>query len=581
MLAAAAFGQTASAQAPMSPLDGAFPPVAPPPTGYPAQPTYTPIAPDAASPAGYPPSMEPWPTISPYDHAVDTTYNDRGIWFREMLNHERKYKINAEFISARFRQPGNGSIGADQAIANGERGGVDPFNIYGVKDDIVYSGRGRYFFEADGTLEIPNPIAQEGELPRSPNLFIESEGMEGEDADGVTNDFTFALPKAGLLQVVNVHLDDPDLGIDDGIDDTDDDDDEVSDTVLYPVTGQVFGDDAVYRFGGDPGVVGEKHVNSASPGLRLTFGLEDEDGSGFDWTGWWLDGQANTFRRGLDDPDRQRLTNIVFFDAPWLGQGAVEYLDYNTLFEVSHETEAAQTDLAFYHTPMVDYGWFRMRPLYGARYNYIRETFKFTGRDNGFAAVYAPDGTPGSSTTTTNIVPLVLDEVDDQFILSFLNPYETTALSKVRSHLYGPQLGFDMQAGGEHLMLTAVTKAGVLANTEKLSLDTTGFGTSEALTGVRSFKSDAKTHTRIVPFLEFNANADINVFPVIPVVNRWQFLKNARVRAGWTTLVVGSMQRPLDQIVWRSDTSGGAYIKEKGRDAWYTQYWNLGVHWTF
>ena len=147
--------------------------------------------------------------------------------------------------------------------------------------------------------------------------------------------------------------------------------------------------------------------------------------------------------------------------------------------------------------------------------------------------------------------------------------------------MYGPQVGFDWQAGGENLMLFASTKTGAILNTEKLSLDTTGFGSTEALTGIRPSKSDSKTHTRFVPFLEFSANADVNVFPIIPVVNRWDFLKNARIRGGWTALVVGNVQRPIDQIVWRSDASGGAYIKERGRDAWYTQYWNVGVHWNF
>ncbi len=376
MLAAAAFGQTASAQAPMSPLDGAFPPVAPPPTGYPGQPTYTPIAPDAASPAGYPPSMEPWPTISPYDHAVDTTYNDRGIWFREMLNHERKYKINAEFISGTFRQPGNATVGHVAAIqSNLNPGGIDPFNIFTVKDAMVISARGRYF--EDGSIEYPSPVPgpQEGILPRPVNFFLETEGGEGPGNDGVPIDLIFPQAKAGLLQVVN------DFEINETIDD-----DELSDTVLYPVTGQVLGEDAVVRFGGDPNLVGEKRENPRSPGFRLSFGLEEEDGSGFDWTGYWLDGQDTVFRRGLDDPDRQRITNIVFFDAPYLGTGAAEVLDYNTLFQLKHETETAGTDLAFYHTPMVDYGWFRMRPLYGARYNYIREQFNFTGATTGLRA---------------------------------------------------------------------------------------------------------------------------------------------------------------------------------------------------
>lgn len=590
MLAAAAFGQTASAQVHNSPLDAQFPPVAPPPSGYPAQPTYTPIAPDPASPAGYPPGMEPWPAISPYDHAVDTTYNDRGIWFREMLNHQRKYKLTAEFISGRFRQPGNAAIGHDSVIGDfhndlGESpGGIDPFEIYSVKDVGVFSSKGTYFDINDGgTGGYPDVI---GDPPRLPAAAIQIEG----DLTA-TDDFVFPVTKVGLIQLVNFG----DIPQDEAInDDEDAATDEVADTMLFPVTGQVFGRDAVYRFGGDPGVVGEKHENPASPGLRMTFGLEDEDESGFEWSAYWLSGQGNVFSRGTNDPDRPRNTNIVFFDAPHLGTGigggpgqnvtnAVEVLDYNTLFELRHETETAGTDLAFFHTPMVDYGWFRMRPLYGARYNYIREQFSFTGRDNGFAYAFDADGdifdqSGGGSVVSSNLVPLT---TSDPFFEVPMFAYETTAKSKVQSHLYGPQVGFDMSAGGEHLMLTAVTKAGVVANTEKLSLATAGFGSTEILTGVRPFRTDAKTHTRVVPFLEFNANADINVFPIIPVVNRWQLLKNARVRAGWTTLVVGNIQRPLDQIAWRSDASGGAYIRERGRDAWYTQYWNVGVHWNF
>jgi hypothetical protein len=235
---------------------------------------------------------------------------------------------------------------------------------------------------------------------------------------------------------------------------------------------------------------------------------------------------------------------------------------------------------------MVDYGWFRMRPLYGARYNFIKEQFNFTGKDNGFAFAYDFDGdiwdqsanTVNNTVVNNNLVPLT---VTAPFFQTQLFPYETSVTSKVHSHLYGPQIGFDASVGGEYLMLTGITKAGVVANTEKLTLDTSGFGTQEALTGIRTFRSDAKTHTRVAPFIELTANADINVFPIIPYVNRWNWLKNARVQAGYTTFVVGNLQRPLDQIVWRSDGSGGAYIKERGRDAWYTQYWNLGVHWTF
>ena len=130
MLATAAFGQAASAQAPGSPLDGPFPPAGPPtvppPGQYAGNPTYTPIAPDAASPAGYPPGgMRPWPTISPYENAFDQTYNQDGIWFREMLGQNRKYKLNVDFISGKFRQPGNVIVGHDIVKNTRDEFGVD------------------------------------------------------------------------------------------------------------------------------------------------------------------------------------------------------------------------------------------------------------------------------------------------------------------------------------------------------------------------------------------------------------------------------------------------------------------------
>lgn len=579
MLAAAAFGQTASAQVPASPLDGPFPPanppVAPGPTHYAGQPTYTPIAPDAASPAGYPPAMQPWPSISPYEHAVDTTYNDRGIWFREMLNHKRKYKLNAEFISGTFRQPGNTIVGHD--VIRGVRDTfqedepvdniiVDfpfPQRFIGARQFVGKEAVGRFFPEPLAT-DVPAVFGVPPRLAVPVVETIDGFGVGG----GLPTDFSFAIPQTGLLPAVNFNGDD-----------NLESDGEVSQTPLYVVTGGVLADDADIRLGGYDEVVGERRETPRSPGLRLVFGLEDEDESGFDWTGWWLNDEAQTFRRGFDDPQRLRPAGVVLFDLGQLPTSTrerdlVEVLSYNQLFELKHESEAAGTDLAFYHTPMVDFGWLVMRPLYGARYNYVREQFNFTGRDTGQFVVYDFQGFPQAISDTEFAF-------DDPEITYDLFPYETSATSEVQSHLYGPQIGLDMKLGGEHFMITSAAKTGVVANTERLSLGAYGFGSQEAITGQRAFFSDSKTHTRVVPFLEFNANADINVFPIIPVVNRWHFLKNARLRTGWSALVVGNMQRPMDQIAWRSEAAGGPHIKERGRDAWYMQYWNIGVHWNF
>ncbi|MDQ3332334.1 MAG: hypothetical protein M3552_17075, partial [Planctomycetota bacterium] len=591
--AAAAFGHTASAQAPMSPLDAQFPPVAPPPTGYPGQPTYTPIAPDAASPAGYPPGMEPWPAISPYDHAVDTTYNDRGIWFREMLNHNRKYKLTAEFISGRSRQPGNVVVGADVLALDKSpfEDDLTPASVpsqfdqeyIAVKEFEAVLSFGR-FFSTGGAVTggqtasiLADPPLRGAFNVNSQFLTPPSGNQQGGQAGAGPIDFTFPTLKQGLAPVVNLN---GDITITDSADETPTD--EVSGTLLFTATGGVLAEDAVTRFGGFDDIVHEHKQNPASPGLRLVFGLEDEDESGFDWTGWWLSGQEQTFSRGTDDPARPRVTNVVLFDSAFTTADSrglpsdlptYEILDYNRLFRLTHESQTASTDLAFYHTPMVDYGWLVLRPLYGARYTYVGEKFNFTGRDNGLFIVYEENGSPQDGK--------VLDVNPGAATPYSLFPYETSVTSEVQSHLYGPQIGLDLKLGGEHFTITSAAKTGVVASTERLTLDGYGFGFTEALTGERVFFSDAKTHTRVVPFLEFNANAEINIFPIIPVLNRSPLFKNARLRTGWSGLVVGNMQRPMEQIVWRSETAGGGYIKERGRDAWYTQYWNVGVNWTF
>lgn len=606
LVATASFGQAAFAQAPASPLDGPFPPVGPaagPPvapqgTSYAANPTYTPIAPDAASQAGLAPGMRPWPTISPYDHALDQTYNDDGIWFREMLNHERKYKINVDFISGRFRQPGNTVVGADvlnlisDEIENREpdltpTSPASQFNqdLIGVKEFLGVDSFGRYFPNGITGATAAVPVAGLPPLRGAYNQVITILAPPGgtqqnQTTGGQSVDFTYPHITEGLAPVVNINGDA--TSITDAADGTATD--EVSGTIVMTVTGGVLAEDATPRFGGFDDVVGQKRQNPASPGLRLVFGLEDEDQSGFDWTGFWISGQAQTFSRGLDDPTRPRLTNMVMFQSAFTtldvrGVGSnlpmYEVLDYNQLFRLKHESETAGTDLALYHTPMVDYGWLVLRPLYGARYNYISEQFNFTGRDNGLFVVYNQRGAAQEGKVlpnNPNVGPLTAYSIF---------PYETSVTSKVQSHLYGPEVGADMQLGGEYFTINSAVKTGVVANTEKLALGAYGFGLQEAITGQRAFFSDSKTHTRVAPFVEFNANADMNIFPIIPYVNRAPFFKNARLNAGWSTLVVGNLQRPMDQIVWRAESAGGPYIKERGRDAWYVQYWNVGVHWKF
>jgi hypothetical protein len=625
MLAAAAVGQTASAQPPGSPLDGPFPPAGPygpaaapaPVGGYAANPTYTPVAPDASSPAGLPPGMTPWPAISPYENAYDSTYNDNGIWFREILGQSRRYHVSADFISGRFANPGHGVVGADviRALPTSTMLGnealiqLPPQTFYGAKDYVFRQSYGRFFANpggngTGGTGGTTTTGQNLGFPPRPVTTFLfdtanppggsgsnTGTGTGGTGGTGTNNgsntqsiDFTFTKSVGGLAPTVLGGLSPISTTTNNGTGGTTTGSPTnagISGTQLYAVTGSVLGGGALTNFGGDPNVVGEKRQNPNSPGIRMVFGAEDEDQSGFDVTGFWLSGQDQTFRRGLDDPNRPRLTNVVLFESSMprndANSPAYEVLDYNQLFEIKNDTTATGTDLALYHTPVVDYGWLVVRPLYGARYNYVRETFNFTGRDNGLFTVYNNDGSP-----VVGSVYLQNAAFTDPDVVPYsLFPYETSVTSRTQSHLYGPQVGLDAHMGGEHFMVISSAKTGVLVNTEKLTVDGYGFGLQEAFTGVRSFFGDSKTHTIASPFIEFSANAELNIFPVIPYLNRMDFFRAARLHGGWNALVVGNMQRPINQIAWRSESVGGPQVREHGRDAWYVQYWNVGLDWKF
>ena len=644
VVAAAALGQTASAQGPGAMLDGPFPPAgpqgyaappgyggpqgyaAPPgyggPQGYPGQayapgpqgpagaPTYTPVGPDPGSPAGLPPGANPYPAVSPYENGWESTYNDKGIWFRERRAKNRKYSFNMEYIYGNFKQPGNVPIGSNIDLT--PRGGLGTVNFPARDFQIL---RGSYIDAPPSTVTI-NPLVIASDTGR---YFVDGAGGGGGgggtttftngnitlnfdptgDFSATAVDQTYPYPVTGFLTGVDADADGA-LA-----------DDETSTTPFYGARGDVFSDDdngLPYNvYGGVTAFVGQELDKHGAPGLRLGFGLEDEDGTGFEMNGWYLSAQPSVFRRGLDDPTYPVVTNALVLFSPDsstpLGLNepggnpvpandtafrqartplipVVQVLTFNQVYELKFRSEVASTDMNFVRTPLIETDWLKLNPILGARYTYIGEQFDFLGRDNGNQVQYDATGVAVAEARTITSVNVADPTFQLNTPITFGFASETTLRANVKTHLYGPQAGVNYAFGGEHIMINGSTKFSLAANTEQIRIDSAGMGINERLFGDRIATTDQQTSTHVSPVFEFAVNADLNLFPLVPVVNRWSFFKNARVRTGWSTLVVGEVARPLQSINWQDDYSGGPNV-QVDRSTFFTNYYNIGVNWTF
>lgn len=107
--------------------------------------------------ANYPPSMNGWPNVSPYDHRFQQTRNDDGLWFEDWRDQPRQYEFGVDLLFWRMRRPGAQVVGFPVPLtfrrivagAGGAGAGVvDPAsvnisrikNLGGITDDLISPG---------------------------------------------------------------------------------------------------------------------------------------------------------------------------------------------------------------------------------------------------------------------------------------------------------------------------------------------------------------------------------------------------------------------------------------------------------
>jgi len=394
--------------------------------------------------AALPPTMNPYPAISPFENRFDETYNSGGLWFNDTNNEADKQFFTMSAFFARLNKPGNGYFGnpngADRGIIL-----IDP-------EDRIYTINYRSF---DMTNFADNEhLKTEGMMLRW--------GQMMPDQTGIVADAFWA----------------SDYGVTTGL---------TSDT--------------------------------ARDGL-----IPDEDREDL----------------GLGTP-----SDYVIGVNNYPASDAVRF---NRFVRMSYSATAAGTSLNYLNSPFVNLDYFKIRTLWGARYNFVREGMQIYGQDR-----------------------LYFGSTD----------YEKEINSRTRSNLFGPEAGLMLEMGGKYLKFVSRTKVGVLGNFEETKLWGYNFGSIGEINsaGGNTTFASSKSNAHLSPSIEQNVHFETRLLHFVPYLNRIPYFDQAAFRFGYNYMVFGEMQRPGNAINYRSLPLFPTIQSE--RHNYRISGWDIGVTFDF
>lgn len=314
-----------------------------------------------------------------------------------------------------------------------------------------------------------------------------------------------------------------------------------------------------------------------SDGIRLRFGVMDEDDTGWRTSGYFAPEANLDFNRGRAKIANQKITQAILLANPNLiftKHGAIPLIDaldpadsaipwatyngstqkYDVLFRLDYSTTSAGADLNRFLGTVYKSRNMRVSSFIGGRYFYLDEHFGFRGIDSGFGydIDYEIGNTDGDSTfrPEPNSIDVAYPLLDAR-----LN-------SNVKSQMAGPQIGFRFDLGKKDgkFQVWGQSTFGLLANHEELEVNGNNIGdpllhpemfnlgTGEYLDN--SF-NDGESHTHVSPLLEQSLYADLRLATIAPFLRKNYYLQDASLRLGWTWTYIGEVSRPVDSIDWK------------------------------
>ena len=525
-------------------------------------------------PAVYPPGsadymphhMQPWPTISPYDHHFSQHINHDGLWFHDFNSRGPRYTFGIDYINATMN-------GGSRTVV-GQKG-ANTYQEYMLRlsrlssDDAIEEDRiGELFDRFNAATELNFPIDGPNQIFNYFDPVVSADVLPEVDADGVRIQWGVIDPdESGFIVTgwwgrgaegwdANDHVTRPSGDL----------------NVIFDIFD-------VFQFQAE--LPPEDPLNIASGGVYANLrGLPLDDGSG-----------------------------------PF---GGVT-VPFDLEFQVEWKTSVYELTGEFMLTPIFKRKAVMVRPMWGMRYMHLHETFGFFGRDSG--VIYGIETDPTTPELKTHSVPNGVDDNLDSIIdnsivpeedggtgiIFFPDPFDAFLDSNTRSHMVGPEVGVRYDLGGDKFKFYGQSKFALLANFERVKIKGDNIGhklRAERLPGLgvqpwipfddgdlrtptpgdltpNAFETD-EDHSHVSPLLEQSFFVEAPLFAHIPLFKKINFLESAIVRGGYTYIGVYEVLKPDESIIWQGNPEAGLFPTiSPERDKWWTSNWSLGIHWNY
>ena len=532
------------------------------PVGYVA-PAGPPVAgPQAHGPAGlYPPTtnpnVHPWPQITPYEPlgAAQTTHvNRRGLWFKDTAMKGRRYNATVEGVWFKFARPDGDVIGSKIPPLEGNQIWLESSPRFESSPDQIFGGDDDNDFELAGS-NLDDVLDQ---FPANVLFYVDEPlvfpyPFIADDADPVTGE-----------DLVTTVLNSP----------------------LYPVrtTNAISSDE------------------HSTGGVRLTWGFDDADGTGFEISAYYAAPTDEQFIRGVQrdgfplldplqgiGPEVAGLIDPTIFALP-LNTGVStfpffpdrNFVGFTQKFDLytrlDYRTESHGANFSVMNKVISKRANSLIRLGFGGDYIHIGDEFGFYGIDSGTfyeadapevdrGVVSAADG--GGGGAGSNAFTFAPGDVDFATPVATLTGapdelFDSELNSRTNSWLGGPTVAVRYEAGGDTFKVIGESAFSLLINHERTSIDGYRIGEQTAMKTLYGIDflnnddgsardtsfTDEDSHTHLSPMFKQQVRAELDVSEMIPPLQKFAFTSHTKLSGAYQLNYINRVQRASAAVNW-------------------------------